>query len=51
MLKKTLLPGRKICEQVWRGARRCLYQPKNGIITSQAGKAGGLKTTQGRMAS
>ncbi|KAF8537892.1 GPI-GlcNAc transferase complex, PIG-H component-domain-containing protein [Trichophaea hybrida] len=23
----TLLPGRRICEQVWRGARGCLYQP------------------------
>ncbi|CCX09687.1 GPI-GlcNAc transferase complex, PIG-H component-domain-containing protein [Pyronema domesticum] len=22
----TLLPGRRICEQVWRGTRRCLYQ-------------------------
>ena len=27
---QKLLPNRAILEQVWRGARECLYEPKTG---------------------
>lgn len=27
LLGQTLLPNRRICERVWRGARQCLYRP------------------------
>ncbi len=28
LLIQKLLPGREIVEEVWRGARECLYGPK-----------------------
>lgn len=28
LTKQNLLPGRAIVEEVWRGARECLYEPK-----------------------
>ena len=35
---QTLLPNRRICEQVWRGAKRCLYQPETSTIPLAASK-------------
>ena len=30
MLLQSILPRREVLEQVWRGARACLYEPKSG---------------------